>query len=162
MGAIGAAIGALIFLLIYFLVLKGGQVVVEKTVDVTTDVIGKGVSKGTKVVKEQIKPAVENKIQTIHKTILEPNAFSEVWSLIDFMSKYGVSLNVKSQVNEATKEVYRTCEIKSNRGKIYSLEFIAPLEEMSIKEIENRKKDLYVCKTNRGKYYLSDKDYMNE
>ena len=158
MEALGVIIGAGLFLVVYFVVLHVGKKATEVIVDTTVDGIAKGVNAVKPVITKTAK-ATADTFSKINNVVLKPNTFCEVWTLTDFVGKYGTSVGIESHINNTTGKVFHTCEVRNNLGKTYSIRFTSSLGELSAQELKDRKDKLFVGKTNNGRYYMYDKFY---
>lgn len=158
MEVLGGLIGAGLFLIVFFVILHAGKKATEVIVDTTVDGISKGISIAKPIISNTVK-STEDTLSKISKGVLKPNTFCEVWTLTDFVCKYGTSVGIESHINNTTGKVFHTCEVRNNLGKTYSIRFTASLGELSAQELKDRKDKLFVGKTNNGRYYMYDKFY---
>ena len=79
---------------------------------------------------------------------------STIWSLIEFLKKFGPRMQVGEFTNHETGEKFKSCVFTQENGTKTFVAFSSKLGVLTEKEIADKKEDLAIIKSKTGRYSL--------
>lgn len=154
-----AILVGILFAIFYVVVLKAGSFVVDKTIDAGVD----AAEKATKTASEKLTPIASKAMDSMVKAknaILKPYVFSETWRFKEFyMMNNRPRVSCQSNVNDETGELYHIYTIHISQSKEVEVRCASSPGDLTPEKLNEIKEDLYIGKTNNGKYYFFDDNF---